>query len=524
MITSGGFSVMKNFTYLQGAFILTITNLITGIISFAYRIFLTKSIGAEGIGVYQLVIPLYYLFITLVSGGLATSISKLVAENRVKYIYSNINKIIKVSIILSAIWSIIFSAAIAINAEFLANYVLKDNRTTYSIIVFSPAIVFIALSSVLKGYFYGMDKVSIPAIIDIAEKFVRLVFLIITTSYFINYGIEYVCAGAMMAMVLGEILSLILLIIPYKKNKSNINSQKQTVSSLSIVKNILITFIPLSISSSINNIMDMTDAVLIPSQLEKAGFSKEYSISMYGELTGMIMPLLYFPLIIIGSLSTTLIPSIAYSYASGNYIALNKKCNDSITISSVIGFACSIIFITYPTELCQVLFNYPEAGTLLFWSAFPCLFEYWLFTLIAIMNGMSLQKKVLECSFVNIFIMSLSIILLMPIPKLNIYAYLIGFALSSPLIVLRSISIISKNTPIRFDMKKSVIKPFLCSIPMLITIKSINNYLITNTSAQYNMILSYWAGLIIYFIMLFITGALKPKQLINVLKINSKVE
>ena len=90
---------MKNTTYLQGAFILTLTNLITGILSFVYRIFLTRSIGAEGIGIYQLVLPLYYLFITLVSGGLVTSISKLVAENRVKFNYSNINKIIKVGIV-----------------------------------------------------------------------------------------------------------------------------------------------------------------------------------------------------------------------------------------------------------------------------------------------------------------------------------------------------------------------------------------------------------------------------------------
>lgn len=513
---------MKNTTYLQGAFILTLTNLITGVLSFIYRIFLTRSIGAEGIGVYQLVLPLYYLFITLVAGGLVTSISKIVAENRVKYNYSNINKIIKVSIILSGLWSIIFCIVIAINAEFLANYVLKDSRTTYSIIVFSPAIIFIALSSVLKGYFYGIEKVSIPAIIDIAEKLLRLIFLIFSTKYFIDYGIEFVCAGAMMAMVWGEILSLILLYLPYKKKKNVASSFMAINSTGSIIRSILISLIPLSISGAIESILDMVDAVLIPSMLIKAGFSKENSLSMYGKLTGMIMPLLYFPMIIIGSLSTTLIPSIAFSYASSNYAALNKKCNDSIIIASVIGFASSIIFITYPEELCQVLFNCPEAGVLLFWSAFPCLFEYWLFTLMAIMNGMSLQNKVLECSLANIFIMTLSIVFFMPMPKINIYAYLIGFALSSSFVVLRSINIILKNTPIRFDIHKTVINPFFCSIPMLISIKSINNYLITYTSTQYNMILSYWVGLIIYFIMLFITGTLRPKQLLNVLKLNMK--
>lgn len=507
----------NNMNYLQGAFILTLANLVTGILSFVYRIFLSKSIGAEGMGVYQLIIPLYLLFITLVSGGLSTSISKLVAENKVKGNYSNIFKIIKISTMLAGLWSVIFSSLIAFNASFLANSILKDERTLYSVIIFSPAIIFIALAAILKGYFYGTERIKIPAFIDIAEKLIRLVVLIIATNYLICYGIEYVCAGAMTAMVSGELLSLFLLYITYRRKKTIVSVKMKTDSTLSIINNILIVVIPLSISGAVNTIMDMLDAALIPTQLARAGFSKQISLSLYGQLAGMILPLLYFPMIIIGSLSTTLIPSVAFSYTSKNWPVLNKKCNDSLTIASIIGLAASVAFMIFPKELCSVLFSCPEAEKLLFWSSIPCILEYWLFILIAIMSGIGLQRKVLESSILNILIMVLSIIILIPMPLFNIYGYVIGFTLSSLSVVLKCLDIINKKTSIRIDMKRCILKPAFCSLPMLVLIGLTNYYLTSNTSFRFNMILSYVLGLIIYFMMLFITKTLKPNQLLNVI-------
>jgi len=509
--------MQKNMTYLQGAFILTIANLLTGILSFVYRIFLSKSIGAEGMGVYQLIIPLYMLFITLVSGGLATSISKLVAENKAKGNNFNVLKIIKVSIIMAGLWSITCSILIAFNADFLAKEILKDDRTLFSIIIFSPAIVFIALAAVFKGYFYGIEKIKIPAVIDVFEKLIRLIILIAMTNYFIDFGIEYVCAGAMFAMVSGEILSLMLLYIAYRRKKIPLINKMKTDSTLFIMNNILMIVIPLSLSGAINTIMDMLDAALIPTQLIKAGFSKPASLSIYGQLTGMILPLIYFPMIIIGSLSTTLIPSAAYSYASSNWIALNKKCNDSLTIASIIGLTATIAFMMYPRELCEVLFNCPDAEKLLFWCSISCVLEYWLFVLMAIMNGIGLQKKVMESTILNILIMVTCIVVFIPIPKINIYGYVLGFAISTLAVVFRCLKVIARKTPIRIDYKRCIIKPIICSIPMLAFIRFFNSYLVSNTNFKYNMILSYIIGFIIYLLMLLITGTIKPRQIINVL-------
>jgi len=418
---------------------------------------------------------------------------------------------------MAALWSIIFSCLIAFNADFLAREILKDDRTLYSVIIFSPAIVFIALAAVFKGYFYGVEKIKIPAFLDIIEKLIRLIILVVTTNYLIDFGIEYVCAGAMTAMVSGELLSLLLLFIIYRRKKYVVKNIMKTDSTLHIASNILMIVIPLSISGAINTIMDMLDAALIPAQLVKAGFSKQISLSLYGQLTGMILPLIYFPMIIIGSLSTTLIPSVAFSYTSKNWIALNKKCNDSLTIASIIGLASTIAFMMHPRELCDVLFNCPEAEKLLFWCSISCVMEYWLFVLLAIMNGIGLQKNVLESTIMNIVIMVVSIVVFMPIPKINVYGYILGFAVSSLFVVWRCLNVLIKKTSVKIDGVRCILKPLICSVPMLCLIWLSNYYLVSNTSFKYNMILSYILGLILYFTLLLFSGAIKPSQIFNVL-------
>ena len=374
---------MKKLTYIQGAFILTMTNLITGSLSFIYRVFLTRAIGSEGVGVYQLVLPLYLLFITLVSGGITTAVSKLIAEQAPGSNYRNMYKIIKICGITVGIWSLALCSFIFFNSEYLARYVLKDSRTFFSIMVFTPAIFFISLSAVLKGYFYGLQYVKPPAMIDILEKMIRLGGLLLTTYYLLPLGIEYVCAGVMAAMAAGEFISLVLLYFCYKTKKAAAIHTK-TDSTIHIITRILKTALPLSLSGALTTIMDMITAILIPMQLRAAGYSNSNALSLYGQVTGMVMPLLFFPFIIVASLGITLVPAIAASYATGNWTALNKKCNDSLKITSAIAFASTALFIVFPWELCRIFFKCPEAGNMLFWMSFVCPFEYWQFTLFAV--------------------------------------------------------------------------------------------------------------------------------------------
>jgi len=505
---------LKKLTYIQGAFILTITNLITGSLSFIYRVFLTRAIGSEGVGVYQLVLPLYLLFITLVSGGITTAVSKLIAEQAPGSNYRNMYKIIKICGITIGIWSLALCSFIFFNSEYLAKYVLKDNRTFFSIMVFTPAIFFISLSAVLKGYFYGLQYVKPPAMIDILEKMIRLGGLLMTTYYLLPLGIEYVCAGVMAAMAAGEFISLILLYFCYKVKKAAVVHTK-TDSTIHIITRILKTALPLSLSGALTTIMDMITAILIPMQLRAAGYSNSSALSIYGQVTGMVMPLLFFPFIIVASLGITLVPAIAASYAAGNWTALNKKCNDSLKITSAIAFASTALFIVFPWELCRIFFKCPEAGNMLFWMSFVCVFEYWQFTLFAVLNGVGKQHVVLKNSILHIVISVICSYFLIPIPSIGIYGFVIGFCASAVLICLWNLADLKRIPNIHIDYVNIFMKPLFAFVGMLIVIKCCNLYLVARTLQNFNMTVSSITGLVFFFLILFFMGIFTPKQLRN---------
>jgi stage V sporulation protein B len=508
---------VKKLTYIQGAFILTLTNLITGSISFIYRVFLTRAIGSEGIGIYQLVLPLYSLFITLVSGGITTAVSKLIAEQSTGRNYWNMHKIIRICGIVISIWSFILCTLIFFNADYLAAQVLKDSRTFLSILVFTPAILFISISAILKGYFYGLQDVKPPAYIDVLEKLIRLGGLLLTTYFLLPFGIAYVCAGVMAAMAAGELISLALLYCMYKTKKSAeaIPSAQPTDSTPTIISNILKLALPLSLSGALTTIMDMVIAIVVPMQLRAAGYSNSAALSLYGQVTGMAMPLLFFPFIIVASLGITLVPAITSSYASGNWTALNKKCNDSLKISSVIALASTAFFLIFPWELCRIFFKCPQAGDLLFWMAFVCIFEYWQFTLFAVLNGLGMQNVVLKNSVLHIIISVICSYFLIPIPSVGIYGYVIGFCTSAILICVWNIADLKRVPQIRIDYVNVLIKPFFAFIGMVIAIMSCNLYLIANNIRSFNMTISSLAGFTFFFLVLILTGIFTPKQLKN---------
>lgn len=510
---------MKKLNYIQGAFILTLTNLLTGVLAFVFRILLSRSIGAEGIGVYQLVLPLYTLFITLVSGGVSTAVSKLVAEQQTKANYRNMHKVIKICCTLFGLWSIFIATLLSFNAGFVAQYILKDMRTIYSIIIFTPAIVFISISAIIRGYFFGLQDVNPPAIIDVAEKVVRLGGLVLAVKLMLPKGIAAVCAGAMFAMTAGELVSMILLMLVYTRKRPGFSRNAPVDSSLSIINRILTNAIPLSVSGALVTIMDMLCAILVPTQLVAAGLSKQRALSLYGELTGMAMPLLFFPFIIIMSLSITLVPAITAAYTAKNWVVLSRQCQNAIKIAAVLGLGSTALFLTFPDQLSDLFFKCSQAGMLLYWLAFGCTFQFLEFTLFAISNGLGMQSKVLGYSIINVIILVLCSYFLIPIPKINIYGYVIGFNISTVIIVLKNISDLKKIKQLKFRVLKTLFRPMLSFIFMLLTLKFTYLYMLPMSSDKIALFTALAAGLVAYFTSLIATRTFTPKQIFNTLSL-----
>src|SRR5690554_4234768 len=163
---------MTKKSFVGSAIVLMIAGLIVRVLGFIYRIYLSNLIGAEGMGIFQLISPVYSLIILTLSSGISIAVSKMVAEQTAKNNHANLPRITYCALAVVATAGLMVSIGILIFIDPIVNIILKDSRTYYSLILLLPCIPVIAAASAVKGYYYGVQDVVPTACSQIVEQVV----------------------------------------------------------------------------------------------------------------------------------------------------------------------------------------------------------------------------------------------------------------------------------------------------------------------------------------------------------------
>src|SRR5699024_1632261 len=175
-----------------------------------------RMMGEEGVGLYNMALPTLFLVMNLTQIGLPIAISKRVSEAEAKHDRQKVKQILVISLILTAITSIIFTAGMILTAPFIASTLLTDERTLFPLLAISPIVPIIAISSILKGYFQGKQNMKPQSFALVIEQVIRISFVALIVKWLLPHGIEYAAAGAMFSVVLGEFASLLFMIYMFK--------------------------------------------------------------------------------------------------------------------------------------------------------------------------------------------------------------------------------------------------------------------------------------------------------------------
>ena len=305
---------MARNNFAKNSFILTFSNLITGILGFIFSITLSKKLGPEGLGLYGLVKPIYMVFLSLVCGGLVIAVSKISAEYYGKGDYKNFKRNIRTSITFTFLWSMFVATLLFLLAPTLSTYIIRDTRTVNALRLLCPAIVLISLSSCIKGYFYSVMKVTIPMIIDIFEKTARIIVLIAIISRLNANNVTATVTGAYFALCIGELISFALLYGSYKLTIKKIpSSNTKGESRVQLLFNTISISFPLLVTQLISSLFATCSVLIIPRRLVNAGFGYDTALAMIGKFNGMAKTIVFFPMVIIESVSVLLIPDLSRS-------------------------------------------------------------------------------------------------------------------------------------------------------------------------------------------------------------------
>lgn len=502
---------------IKGALILTVANIITRILGFIYRVYMSNLIGAEGMGLYQLITPIYMLIWSISSSGFSTTISKLTAQENAKREYGNMGRILKQSMLTSGLIALILSIFTYLFSEYIGINILKDERTITSLKILSLCFPFMALGSCIRGYFFGLQESSIPAVSQVFEQIVRMAVIYFLAGSFITKGIEFASAAAVIGMCAGEILSFLYVLISYKvfKTKNKLN-KKPSLNSIKIYALIMAIAIPLTANRVTGSFLSTLENILIPQRLQLFGLTSNEAISIYGKLSGMAMPLIMFPSSLLTALSTALVPAVSEAQAVKNNSRITYAVKKSLLFTSIIGIGASGLFVTFSNELSSVIYNKNQIGELLFIMGLMCPFLYYQVTLSGILNGLGEQVFIFRNSIISSAINIAFVFFLIPVYGIN--AFIIGWFISLIIVSYLDIKRVIKRTNVKINIMKWFTKPVLAIIVSCLVIKLAEKSIFSIFKNSIALIISVSFVGIMYILILIISDCIEKEDIKSVLR------
>ena len=452
---------MKRNSMVTAAFILTLTGFISRILGFFYRIFLSRTIGAEGLGIYQMIFPIYGICFSLCAGSIQTAISRFTAadEGRAK-------KTLLVGFSISFSLSLILAAFIWRFSGILADSVLMEPRCAPLLPALALAIPCTSVHACICGYYYGREKVHIPAFSQLVEQCIRIFTVFLLADICREKGIELTVSLAVAGLVAGEAGSALFTLLSFllcRKSDGSVGKVLKSAGSTSysaIAGPLMALALPLMANRLVMNLLQSAEAILIPSRLAVFGLSQSQAISIYGVLTGMAMSFIMFPSTIVNSLAVVLLPTVARDQSSGNDSGIQKSIAMSFRYSLYMGILCIGIFTVFGEHLGMEVFRNKDAGIFITILAWLCPFLYLATTMGSILNGLGRTSATF---FHNLAALLLRLgFVVFGIPRFGIYAYLWGMLASELLLSLLHILALKKTIPFSPNAWEVIVKPVFC--------------------------------------------------------------
>lgn len=449
---------------LAGTLLLTLAGLLSRILGFFYRIFLSRTIGAEGLGIYQMIFPIHGIAFALCAGPIQTSISRLTAASPEKG-----KAIFRTGLAISLTIAMALLFTIRTSKAFLASHVLLESRCEPLLPVMALSIPFSAIHACICGYYYGRKKTAVPALSQLVEQCIRMgaVFLIARIAAERKEPIEV--SLAVWGMLLGEAGSAIFSFLVYSFTSDNDSFPEDHSSGTEVSRPrfsdaapLMAMALPLMGNRLILNCLQSMEAIFVPNKLLAFGMSSREAISTYGVLTGMALPFILFPSAITNSLAVILLPTVSEAQAQGNQNRIESTIAMALRYSLYMGILCIGIFTLFGEELGLTVYQNRDAGIFMSILAWLCPFMYLSTTMGSILNGLGKTAAVFLHHAVSMLLI-LAIVVFV-IPQYGIHAYLAGLLLGELLLAALHIHTLSAAVPIRFHAAAMLVKPSLCLI------------------------------------------------------------
>lgn len=518
-------------SFLKGALILSLAGIIVKIMGAFFRIPLSNLIGSIGMGYYQVVYPIYTLFLTLAVAGFPTALAKLVSEQRAVGDFKGANKTFRISYTVLFITGLISFSIFFFGAEFISTVILKNSGAYAAMVAISPALLFVPLMSSYRGYFQGRRDMTKIAVSQVIEQFFR-VSLGLFLGYMLmkSYGPEMGAAGGVLGAAIGGFASAAFLIYIYLRNtkerKAEIahSSHIKTESTGTILKKLLYVAIPITIGACVMPLVNMVDSVIVVRRLQVAGFDIDMANSLLGQLSGMAIPIVNLPVVIDQAIGMSLVPSISEAYALNQINRARKEAKTGLKTILLVVLPCTFGLAALATPIMSLLFPSIEAtgpaslGTLLFVVAPSAIFLGLVYAQNGILQGMGKPMVPVMALLVGMLFKVVISYTLTGIASVNIIGSGIGTVSAYAVASIIEFIYIKKHMQLKLSPKEFIIKPLLTVITMFVVVKLSYGVTVGFLGNALATLISISIGGIVYGLVLLGIGGITKEELMSMPK------
>lgn len=470
-------SRIKKQTFLQGVLVLMFSQILIKILGLVQTLYLTnrKGFGDSGNAIYMGGYQIYALLLSISSIGIPNAISKLVSEKLAIGDNEGAHRIFKVAIFTFGLIGMVGTLFLFFTADFIAKVWLGIPESKVTLMILSPGVFFVAISSVFRGYFNGRAQMSATANAQTFEQFWKTLFTIVFVEVAViltSTNTVFMAAAATAATSMAIIFSFVYLYKYYLTErkfisiKNNFGVKRENKAFKSIVKTILWISIPISLTailSSLNKLVDSATVVNILSPI----LGEDVAKVRYGILSAKVDILTSLPLSFNVAFATALVPAISAANAKNDNVTINKRISFSLLLSLLIGLPCTAGMVLYAKEILILLFPFAsDGGILLAISAFTIIFTILAQTINGILQGFGKVKTPVVALTIGVVAKLICNIILMPIEGVYENGAAIGSVICHLISFIIVYSVLTKTTKLNFSLIGLSIKPVLATLIM----------------------------------------------------------
>lgn len=446
----------KLHVFLLNGIILTASSVIMRTISLWFNAWISERIGAEGMGLYTLVMSVYSLAVTVAIFGMNLACTRLVAEESALLNHKGVKYSVKQCVRFGIFFGILSGSAVFGFSGFIGNKILQNSQTVISLKAFGVCLPFLSVSAILNGYFTATGKIAKSSAVQFAELFTK----IIATTIFLNLifpkTIEFSCFSIVLGGTVAETLSCfyntVIYIIEARRHKN-------TGTTNGITRRITKIAFPVALSSCLKSGLSTVKHILIPIQLRKSGMSSAQALSGYGIIQGMVMPVIMFPSAIILSFSSLILPEFSQLYAKRASEKINISISKTFKITLMFSIGITGIFIYYSDFLGQWIYKSAEAGYFIRLVAPVTAIMYLDFVTDSILKGLNQQVNVVKINIIDTVMCIILIYLILP--AYSTAGYIFVIFVSEIVNGILSVGTLIHTAEFEFKFTNWILKPIL---------------------------------------------------------------